>query len=182
MWPRYNQQSNRKVEATNKTIVNSLKRRLEEAMGNQVEELLNILWAYRMTSRRSTGETPFSMTYGTKVIILIKINLLSSRVSCFTQGHNDECMVSNLDAFEEQRDMVALQLVNYQQKLAQGYNRKVRIQEVVPGDLVQRKAVRGIKDQSVGKLALNWEGPYQVIATAEAGAYYLEDLRERPLP
>ena len=101
-------QSNGKAEATNKTVINILKKRLEGARGNWVEELSNVLWAYQTTPRRSTGETPFSMTYTTEAVILIEINFLSSRVSCFTQGHNDKCMVSNLDALEEQRDMVAL--------------------------------------------------------------------------
>ena len=79
---------------------------------------------------------PFSMTYGTEAVILIKISLLSSRMSCFTQGHNNECMVSNLDSLVEQRDMVTLRLVNYQQKLAWGYNRMVRIWEFIHGNLV----------------------------------------------
>ena len=39
-----------------------------------------------------------------------------------------------------------------------------------------------MKDHNVVKLVLNWEGPYQVAATAGAGAYYLEDMEERPLP
>ena len=61
-----------------------------------------------MTPKRSTGETPFSMTYGTKAVISIEISLLSSRVVCFAKGRNDESMIGNLDALEERRDMVAL--------------------------------------------------------------------------
>ena len=49
------------------------------------------------------------------------------------------------------------------------------------GDLVLQKAIGGMKDQNAGKLAPNWEGPYQVTATVGAGAYYLEDMGERPL-
>ena len=52
----------------------------------------------------------------------------------------------------------------------------------MPGDLILRKAVGSMKDQNAGKLASNWEGPYRVIATARAEAYYLEDLEERSLP
>lgn len=166
----------------NKTIVNGLKKRLEGARGNWVKELPNVLWAYRTTSRRLTGETPFSMAYGTEAVIPIEINLLSSRVTCFTQGHNDECMVSSLDALEERRDMVSMRLANYQQKLVQGYNRKVRTMGFMPKDLVLRKAISSMKDQSAGKLAPNWERPYRVTATAGAGAYYLEDQEEGPLP
>ena len=38
-----------------------------------------------------------------------------------------------------------------------------------------------MKDHNVGKLALNWERPYRLTAMAGAGAYYLEDTKERPL-
>ena len=42
-------QSNGQVEATNKVIVNRLKKRLEGIKGMWAEELLNVLWAYRTT-------------------------------------------------------------------------------------------------------------------------------------
>ena len=45
-----------------------------------------------------------------------------------------------------------------------------------------RKVVGNMRDMAVGKLAQTWEGPYKVTAIAGAGAYYLEDLNERPLP
>jgi len=48
------------VEATNKVIVDGLKKRLESAKGGWVEELPHVLWTYRTTLRKSTRETPFS--------------------------------------------------------------------------------------------------------------------------
>lgn len=45
-----------------------------------------------------------------------------------------------------------------------------------------RKAVGNARDVGSGKLALNWEGPYRGIAITGVGAYYLEDMEERPLP
>jgi len=50
---------------------------LERAKGRWVEELPNVLWAYRTTPRRSTREMPFSMTYGTEIVILVEIRLES---------------------------------------------------------------------------------------------------------
>ena len=78
--------------------------------------------------------------------------------------------------------MVVVRLAHYQQKLAQGYNRNVRPRGFMVGDLVLWKAVGSMKDQNAGKLAPNWEGPYQVTATVRVEAYYLEDMEERPLP
>ena len=83
-------------------------------------------------------------------------------------------MIKWLDLLEESQDMVSIQLADYQQKLTWGYNRNVMPREFVAGDLVLQRAV--------GKLAPNWEGPYQVTAVAGTEAYYLEDMEERPLP
>ena len=71
-------QSNGQAEAVNKVIVNGLKRRLEGAKGNWAEELPNVFWAYRITPRRSTRETLFSLTYGAEAMIPIEVNLCSA--------------------------------------------------------------------------------------------------------
>ena len=52
--------------------MNGLKKRLDDAKEKWVEELPHVLWTYQTAPRRSTGETPFSMTYGAKAIIPLK--------------------------------------------------------------------------------------------------------------
>ena len=54
--------------------------------------------------------------------------------------------------------------------------------EFSAGKLVLRKVGGNMRDIAAGKLAQTWEGPYRVITITGAGAYYLEDLDERPLP
>ena len=44
-------QSNGQAEAINKTILNGLNKRLDGVKGRWAEELPNVLWAYRTTSR-----------------------------------------------------------------------------------------------------------------------------------
>ena len=55
-------QGNEQAEIVNKLIVSGLKKRLDDAKGKWVEELAHVLWTYQTTPRRSTEETPFSMT------------------------------------------------------------------------------------------------------------------------
>ena len=86
-------QSNGQAEATNKAIVNRLKKRLEGTKGRWAKELPNVLWAYRTTPRRSTGETPFSLMYGGEAVLSAEVNLCSARVSGFALTKNDELMV-----------------------------------------------------------------------------------------
>ncbi|KAL0413056.1 UNVERIFIED_CONTAM: hypothetical protein Sradi_1507300 [Sesamum radiatum] len=59
-------QANGQVEVTNRILVQGIKRRLERVGGNWAEELISVLWAYRTTPRGSTGESPFSLIYGTE--------------------------------------------------------------------------------------------------------------------
>ena len=82
-------QGNGQAETVNKVIVNELKKKLYDTKGKLVEELPHVLWTYRTTPRRSTGETPFSMTYGTKVVIPLETEFPTLMTSYFTLGNND---------------------------------------------------------------------------------------------
>ena len=83
-------QGNGQAEASNKTVINGMKKRLEKAKGKWVEELPNVLWAYRTTPRRSTGETPYSLTYGMEAIIPLEVGLPTIRSEIFEPANNDE--------------------------------------------------------------------------------------------
>ena len=63
--PRY-PQSNGQVEASNKTLLTALKKRLDSAKGKWVEELPGVLWAYKTIARKPTDISPFSLTYGSR--------------------------------------------------------------------------------------------------------------------
>ena len=94
--------------------MNGLKRRLEGIKGRWAEELPNILWAYRTTPKRFTGETLFSLTYGIKAVILDEVNLCSARVSEFALIESNKLMVKQLDLLEEYRESATIWLVEYQ--------------------------------------------------------------------
>ena len=152
--------------------MNGLKKRLEGTKGRWVEEFL---WAYRTTPRRFTGETPFSLTYGTEMVILVEVNLCSAWVLGFTLTENDEITVKQLDLLEEYRELLIIWLAEYQQKLSWRYNRDVKRREFSTRDLVLQKVVGNTRDVNAGKLALTWEGPYRITTIARGEAYYMED-------
>ena len=65
-------QGNEQAETVNKVIISGLKKRLDDVKGRWVEELPHVLWTYQTTPRRSTRETPFSMSYGAEAVIPIE--------------------------------------------------------------------------------------------------------------
>ena len=107
-------QENGQAKAVNKVIVNGLKKWLDDAKGKWVDEFPHVLWTYWTMLRRSTGETPFSMTYGAEVLIPLEIGFPTLRTSSFTPDSNDRLLERSLDLVEERRKNVMVQLAYYQ--------------------------------------------------------------------
>ena len=126
------------------------------------------------------GETPFSMTYGSKAVIPLEIGFPTLRTSLFTPNSNDNLLERSLDLIEERRENAMVQLSYYQQKLKQRYDSRLR--PLAPRDLVLRKVVGTTKNPPRGKLGPNWEGPFRITSVAGIGAYFLEDLDENVMP
>ena len=142
-----------------------------------MEELPHVLWAYRTTPHRSTGETPFSMTYGAEAVIPLETGFPTLRTSSFCPIGNNEQLEKSLDLIEERRENAMVQLAHYQQKLKQGYDANVKLRPLEPGDLVLRKVVGTAKNPAWGKL-----GPYRITSKAGIGVYFLEDLDSHVIP
>ena len=81
--------------------MNGLKKRLDETKGKWVEELPHVLWTYRTTPRQSTGETPFSITYGAEAVIPLETGFPTLRTNAFTLDGNDRLLGKSLDLIEE---------------------------------------------------------------------------------
>ncbi|CAL2238433.1 unnamed protein product [Prunus armeniaca] len=78
---------------------------------------------------------------------------------------NCKQMKVNLDLLEEEREKAIVRVAAYQQQLTSYYNKKAKIRQFQPGDLVLRKtfitAPRQCERMS-GKMVSNWEGPYVI--------------------
>ncbi|XP_028094673.1 uncharacterized protein LOC114294718 [Camellia sinensis] len=127
-------QSNGQAEASNKTILDGLKKRLEKAKGKWAEELPNVLWAYRTTPRS------------------------------FQPDLNNEAMALELDLAEERRERALIHISAYQQELSKKYNKAVHPRLFKVGDWVLRKVLGNTVVPGEGKLGANWEGPYKTLS------------------
>ena len=84
--------------------MNGLKKRLDDAKGKWVKELSHVLWTYRTTPRKSTGEAPFSMTYGAEAIIPLETSFPMLRTNSFNLSDNNGLLEKSLDFIEEIRE------------------------------------------------------------------------------
>ena len=142
----------------------------------------HVLWTYRTTPRKFTGETPFSLTYGAKTVIPLETRFSMLRTSSFIPSSNDRLLEKSLNLIEERRERVMVQLAYYQHKLKQRYDANVKLRPLALGELVLRKVLGTAKNSAWEKLGPNWEGSYCITSVAGIGAYYLEDLEEKAVP
>nr|GFB92624.1 hypothetical protein [Tanacetum cinerariifolium] len=103
--------------------------------------------------KSSHGDTPFSLTYGTKAVIPAEIGMPTYRTTVVDVVNNDEELRLNLDLLEERWELAAMSEVSNDAS----------------------HAVAG------GKLGPKWEGPYEVTDALRNGAYKLRSMDETML-
>ncbi|KAK0604686.1 hypothetical protein LWI29_018212 [Acer saccharum] len=149
--------------------------------GCWVEKLPEVLWAIRTTLHSATGETPYSLTFGTEAVILTETNIPTRRVSAYTPSDNETELRACLEELEERRDLARIRTTHHQQQIAKYHDKRTRIRRFNPGDLVLKKILPSTKPTSSGSLGDKWEGPYIVDSVSMKGAYKLKREDGTPL-
>ena len=86
------------------------KKQLKKAKGLWADELPGVLWAYQTTF---TGETPFSLAYGTEAVILVECGITFTRYMWLDEDTNQELLNHSLDVIEKLRDKAHLRTAFY---------------------------------------------------------------------
>nr|GEX42843.1 reverse transcriptase domain-containing protein [Tanacetum cinerariifolium] len=139
-----------------------------------MEEIPHVLWAHRIMIKLSNGDTSLSLTYGTEVVIPVKIGMASLRKAEIDMVKNDEALKLNLDLLGEKKEQTAIHEARSKAKMEKYYNSKVRITSFKPRDLVYRTNDASHAEDG-GKLSPKWEGLYEVTEALVKGAYKLKD-------
>ena len=71
----------------------------------------------------------------------------------FHEKDNDDQLRINLDCLDEVREKTFDKMTKYQQKMAEYYNKRVKLRLLDIGDLVLHKVTPATKDPTQGKLS-----------------------------
>ncbi|GKE92607.1 reverse transcriptase domain-containing protein, partial [Tanacetum coccineum] len=171
----------RTVERSNHSLGEGIKARLDERSKNWMEKLPHVIWAHRTMIKSSNGDTPFSLTYGTEVVIPAEIGMPTLRTTKVDLVQINEALEINLDLLEERIEQAAIQEAKSKAKMERYYNSKVRSIRFKPGDLVYRNNY-ATRAEDTGKVGTKWEGPYEVTKALGKGAYKLRGRDGKQLP
>ena len=76
------------------------------------------------------------MTYRVEAVIPIKSRFPTLRTDQFSVKENNHLLSTNLELVEERREVAAVKMAHYQQKLKQGYDKGMKLRPLAPRDLV----------------------------------------------
>ena len=173
-------QTNGQAKAANKVILVELRKRLDGAKGKWLEELFEVLWTYRCTSESATNESPFSLVYGTKVMILVEIEEPSLRRQLYDDKANQQSLRTGLDLLTKLREKAHIKNMAAKQRATRKYNSKLQPRVFVKGDLVRRMASSAREKDE--RYSTNWDGPYRVFEDVGGDVNRLEHLSRDVIP
>ena len=150
----YRPQANGVVEAANKNVKNILAK-MVVTYKDWAKKLPFALWGYRTSIRASIGATPYSLVYGSEVMLPIEVEIQSLRVLVETK--------------------VQYHAQGYQKRIARVFNKKVKLRILEEGDLV----LKVLKDETFDprqKMKPRWFGPFIIKKIMSGGATRIMDL------
>ncbi|XP_039138784.1 uncharacterized protein LOC120276118 [Dioscorea cayenensis subsp. rotundata] len=160
----YFSRANGLAEAFNKTLSKLLKKAVSKSQRDWHERLPEVLWAYRTTYRTPTQSTPYSLVFGTEVVLPLEAQIPSLRIALQNELTNEDRVrlrLDELDALDERRLEAQQNLKAYKARMARAYNKMARIRTFEKGEMVWvlRRPIITNKHAG-GKFKSNWEGPY----------------------
>ena len=90
-----------------------------------MDELSEVLWAYRTTAHRPTDISLLALTYRMEAIVPTEIGMPTLRTDTPEQS-NTESVIKDLDMEVELREAAAVQIASYHRRLANLYNKRVK--------------------------------------------------------
>ena len=142
-----------------------------------------VLWADRMTAKRTTGKSPFALVYGNEAVLPIEMGVLSWRVMDWDRvTTTEELLVARSKQLEQKDDDVdraAALLHKEREKVKEKHDAGIRVRTVpleVDQIVLLYDSSRIKPYPNERKFENRWNGPYRVAKVFENGSYKLKEL------
>ena len=124
----YYPQGNGLAESSNKTLTRIIKKLLEDNKNNWDSKLKYALWADRVTIKKSMGNSPFRLVYGTEVVFPIHQTLPVAKF-LQTEQNEEENMakrITDLVEVHQIREQLVEKATTHQKKIKNALTRRQR--------------------------------------------------------
>ncbi|GJW95787.1 reverse transcriptase domain-containing protein [Tanacetum coccineum] len=146
-------------------IMNHIEKQLARSQQGWVDDLAQVIWVHRTLLKNSQKETPFSLTYGSKAIILISKN----DVAKYDRGR-----IKEVDKRRGSKEIALIEEAYYRSKLRRHHNKRSSHSIYKIGDFIL------LSQNTTGSTQV-WQGPHMVSEVQGRGLYKIADASDHSL-
>eukprot|EP00253_Pinus_taeda_P021728 PITA_21728 len=179
----YYPQGNGLAESSNKSLVNMIKKVLEDNKRNSHRKLVNALGADRLTTKRSIGVSPYELVYGLEAKFPSSLGIPVMKLLQESQAEPNDMQrrVNQIICLQQTRDQVYNRVQILQEELKKAFDRRTKAEDFNMGDKVLKWDSRRENKGKHGKFDSLWRGPFLIQAVQGNNTYFLKNLDETDL-
>jgi hypothetical protein len=180
----YYPQGNGLAESSNKSLVNILRKTLQENKKSWHNKLVFALWADRISTKRSIGMSPYQLVYGIEAIFPLSLGVLVMKLLQETQEEPNDVQrrINQMIHLMQSREEVYNRTQVIQENIKKIYDKRTKEDNFELGDLVLRWDSRNEDKGKHGKFDSLWKGPYTIQAFRGNNAFLLANRDGSDLP
>eukprot|EP00253_Pinus_taeda_P002942 PITA_02942 len=176
-------QGNGMAESSNKSLINIIKKVLEENKKNWHKKLVNALWADRLTTKRSIGVSPYELVYGleAKFPSSLGVPVMKLLQESQVEPNDMQRRINQIICLQQTRDQVYSRVQILQEKLKKAFDRRTKAEDFNIGDKVLKWDSKREDKGKHGKFDSLWRGPFIIQVVQGNNTYFLKNLDETDL-
>ena len=174
----YYPQGNGLAESSNKSLINIIKKILEENKKNWHKKLVNALWADRLTTKRSIGTSPYELVYSmeAKFPSSLGVPVIKLLQEIQAEPNDMQRRINQTICLQQTRDQVYNRVQVLQEKLKKIFDRRTKAEDFFIGNKVLKRDSRREDKGKHGKFDSLWRGPFVIQAVQGNNTYFLKNL------
>jgi hypothetical protein len=179
-------QANGHAESNNKTLLNLIKKKIEENPKRSHEVLSEALWAHHISKHSTTKATPFELVYGQEASLPVELNLDTLQIAQQNELPAVDylnLMFDRLDEVLDERIKALGEIERDKLRVTKAYNKRVKEKSFQVRDLVWKTILPiGSRSSKFEKWSPNWEGPYRIEGVVPGNSYMVQIVQGTLLP
>eukprot|EP00253_Pinus_taeda_P003422 PITA_03422 len=174
----YYPQGNGLAESSNKSLINIIKKMLEENKRNWHRKLTNALWADRLSTKRSIGMSPYELVYGMEAKFPSSLGIPAIKLLQEIQAEPNDIQrrINQTIHLQQTREQVYDRAQILQEKLKRMFDKKSKAKDFCAGNKVIRWDSRREDKGKHAKFDFLWKGPFIISAVQGNNTYFLKNV------